>query len=147
MEDKQERIGPMIATIIFYVWLYMNYQSFGVGPDIFRATILGSLLALALAFLINNFSKISLHTVGMGGLIGAVTIYRFVIPRESYDLYFGSSYLAFSPNWLLALTIVLAGMVGSSRLILDAHKGEDVYGGYLIGFIAQIIAYRLFDLL
>lgn len=143
MEDKQQRIGPMIATIIFYVWLFMNYRSFDVGPKIFEPIILGSMIALSLAFLINNFSKISLHTVGMGGFIGAMAVCRVAEPRYSYDLPIGEGYLCMSPNYILAFVIVLAGMVGSSRLLLNAHRGEDIYGGYLVGFISQILAYKL----
>jgi membrane-associated phospholipid phosphatase len=36
----------------------------------------------------------------------------------------------------------LAGLVGSSRLYLKAHQPMQVYGGFIIGIIAQFIALR-----
>jgi len=125
MEDSKERIGPMIATIIFYVWLFMNYRSFGVGPKIYEPIMLGSLIALALAFLINNFSKISLHTVGMGGLVGAIVVCRLALPKYAYHLKVGEGFLSISPNVLLGAVVLIAGLVGSSRLLLSAHRSED----------------------
>lgn len=143
LEDSKERIGPMIATIIFYVWLFLNYKQFGIGPDIFIATILGATIALSIAFLINNFSKISLHCVGAGGLVGAIGTYRMAIPELAYSISFGQNTLEYSPNILLALIIIIAGLIGSARLYLNVHKEKDVYGGYIIGFTAQIVAYMI----
>lgn len=147
LENSQERIGPMIATIIFYVWLFLNYRQFDKGPEIFEANILGATIALGVAFVINNFSKISLHATGVGGLVGAAIIFRFVIDRWSYDIQLGGNTLALSPNTFLCGVIVLAGVVGTARLYLKAHRPQDIYGGYMVGFMAQVLAYRLIDLL
>jgi membrane-associated phospholipid phosphatase len=38
--------------------------------------------------------------------------------------------------------VLLAGLVGSSRLYLKAHQPMQVYGGFIIGIIAQFIALR-----
>lgn len=146
MEDKQDRIGPMIACITFYVWLFLNYKQFGVGPAIFIATSLGATISLALSFFINNFSKISLHSVGAGGLIGAMVIYRVAVPTSVYLLHIGDHTLSISPNIVLALILVIGGMIGTSRLILGAHRVEDVYGGYIVGILSQVAAYRLWDI-
>lgn len=62
----------------------------------------------------------------MGGLLGMVIII------------FTFSYAG--PNYLVILTLILAGAVGSSRLILHAHIPKDIYGGYAVGFLPQFIA-------
>ena len=141
LDDPKERIGPMIATIIFFVWLFLNYRQLKIGPVEYSATILGATIALSASFLINNFSKISLHCVGMGGLVGALGVYRFTIPKTSYDISIGEWFLSLSPNLLFSLAIIFAGLVGSSRLYLGKHRSQDVFGGYLVGFISQIVAY------
>ncbi len=141
LEEKQDRIGPMIATIIFYVWLFLNYRSFNIGPNIFDATILGATIALSICFLINNFSKISMHGAGMGGLVGAFGIFRMTIPQMTYDFPIDNFILSISPNLFLALAIILAGVVGSARLELGSHRPQDVYGGFIIGLTTQIMAY------
>jgi len=145
LKNHQERIGPMIASMVFYVWLYLNYRQFDVGPSIFEAVILGAIISISTSFFINNFSKISLHAVGAGGLLGAIGIFRFTIPIKYYQLPIGDHILQFSPNLFLAMVVVIVGMIGTSRLLLGAHRPEDVYGGYLVGIISQIVAYRLWD--
>lgn len=69
MKDSKERIGPLIVTAISYLWLYLNVRTHNAIPIPYANFILGALIALFIAFFINNFSKISLHGVGMGGLL------------------------------------------------------------------------------
>jgi membrane-associated phospholipid phosphatase len=40
----------------------------------------------------------------------------------------------------MAIAIIIAGLVGSSSLILRAHEPADIYGGYVVGFLAQFVA-------
>ncbi|HNM26245.1 MAG TPA: hypothetical protein PKL15_12480, partial [Saprospiraceae bacterium] len=69
MEDKQDRIGPYIVSGVFYLWLVKNLLSDGQTPQLYVIFALGATIGLFLAFLINIFSKISAHAVGMGGLV------------------------------------------------------------------------------
>ena len=41
---------------------------------------------------------------------------------------------------VLALVILLAGMVGTARLALNAHIPADLYRGYASGFAAVLLA-------
>lgn len=143
MEDPMERIGPLIATGIFYLWLYINIYKNPVFPQAFSVFVLGSTIGLFMAFFINNFSKISLHGVGMGGLVTAVFMIRFFYSYNSFILDLGGmGVFHVHVNLLLYLVLIIAGLVGSSRLFLGAHNKMDLYGGFLVGFISQIIAYR-----
>ena len=47
----------------------------------------------------------------------------------------------FSLGVVLIGTVLLAGLVGSARLALAAHDKQQVYMGYMVGFIPQILAY------
>jgi membrane-associated phospholipid phosphatase len=141
--EPEERIGPLIAAIVFYIWLLLNYRQFELGPDIFEANILGATLSLCLAFIINNFSKISLHAIGAGGLLGAAVLIRGTVHEEYYRISLGQSEIILSQNIYLIIIIIMAGLIGTSRLFLRAHKPSDVYGGYLVGFITQLLAYRI----
>ncbi|MBK8663664.1 MAG: hypothetical protein IPN18_18460 [Ignavibacteriales bacterium] len=44
---------------------------------------------------------------------------------------------------LILISIVIAGVVGSARLFLKAHTREQVYSGYLLGFLSQLIAFNI----
>ena len=74
MEEKSERIGPLLLVMVLYFWVYYNLSNSNDVPTIFSTFLLGVVIALALAFVINVLDKISLHTVGMGGLVGMLMI-------------------------------------------------------------------------
>lgn len=128
MEDKQERIGPYIATGIFYLWIFFNINGNPQLPQTLKIFALGVTIALFAAFFVNNFRKISIYTVGMGSLV-AMSLMNW------------QSATAVSGMLLFQIIIVVAGGMGTARLILKANEPNDVYGGYLIGFMSQFVAF------
>ncbi len=44
----------------------------------------------------------------------------------------------------LLLVIVMAGLVGSSRLFLGAHTTREVLTGYMVGLLGQMVAFTYF---
>lgn len=148
MNETKERIGPLVVTGVFYLWLFVNIKRHSVVPEVFCAFVLGATIALFVAFFINNFSKISLHTVGMGGLMMMAIIIQYLF---GYDYVFlslgalGSYQIAFFV--ILILIIVIGGLVGTSRMILGRHGRSDIWGGYVVGILSQIIAFRIYEIL
>lgn len=143
MKTTEERIGPYIITGIFYLWLFYNFLNNSNIPRTFTSFMLGAVIGLFIAFFINIFSKISAHAVGMGGLLGMVIITMALSNFDSFVLH--STIIGtfeFSMNALLLFTLLMAGLVGTARLLLDAHRPNDIYGGYLVGFASQFIALR-----
>ena len=74
-----------------------------------------------ISLLISLKWKISNHMMGMGGLTGVIL---GLIQWNPASLPF-----------YLILSIIIAGFVGSSRLLLKAHTPLQVYAGYLAGVI------------
>lgn len=138
MKDKKERIGPYIITGVFYLWMARNFIGTEVVPTAYTAFMLGATIALFLAFFVNIFSKISAHTVGMGALVGMVIITMFMF---SYDSFIVAGW-NLNMNIVLIIAVLLAGLVGTARQILHPYHPNDLYGGYLVGFLSQIIALR-----
>jgi hypothetical protein len=143
MEDKTERIGPLIVTGTFYLWLFVNIKDNSNIPDAFSFFVLGSTIALFLSLMLNSFTKISLHTVGMGGLLAGTFFIRYFFSYDSFFIYLPFGTLNVHTNLVLLLVIVIAGAVGTSRLLLKAHDTFDVYGGYIVGIFSQIVAFRI----
>ncbi|MEM1214310.1 MAG: hypothetical protein AAGJ82_01400 [Bacteroidota bacterium] len=135
--EREERIGPYLITGMLYLWVYYDLAQTGRMPTAYASFMLGAVIALFLAFLLNVFSKISAHTVGMGGLVGMILITLLWFSYGSFS--FGQGEV--SMLQFLIVAIVLAGAVGTARLLLRAHEPNEIYGGYLIGFSAQIFAF------
>ncbi len=136
MPERNDRIGPLIVVIIFVLWMFMNYRQLPEIPALYVSMILGSVVALFITFFVNVFSKISLHAVGMGGLIGMVSL----LLVRPYHYFTVADYQAI--YLVLGCLIVLAGLVGTARLLLGAHRPVDLWGGYAVGFGAQFVALR-----
>ena len=136
MGDRTSRIGPFIAVGVLYLWLYISFNRLPDVPLVFKSAILGAVIALFTAFVLNIFSKISLHTIGMGSLIGMIMVAMLVFSYNNFQ--FGK--VTYSMYSLLFVVIALAGLVGSARVILENPSPKDLYGGYLVGFSTQLIA-------
>ncbi len=136
MEDKQERTGPYIVTGVFYLWLFKNLYSGIAIPKIYIAFVLGATLGLFFAFFVNIFTKISAHATGMGGLVTMVLITVFTWPDHSLQI--GSLHLSLVA--VVGITVLVAGIVGSARLALNAHTPSDLFRGYVAGVSGVLIA-------
>jgi len=136
LNNRTNRIGPFIAAGVLYLWLYANFSQLSEIPLIFKSAILGSIIALFTAFMINLFTRISIHAVGMGALVGMILISMLLFSYSVFQI--GSN--VFSMYSLLFIAILLAGLVGSARIILSGHTIQDLYTGYLVGFATQLIA-------
>ncbi|MBL4668131.1 MAG: hypothetical protein HRT73_00515 [Flavobacteriales bacterium] len=124
METQKERMIPYAFTILFYIFtLYMLKQA-PIPPIIFNF-IIGATLSVMFAFIINIKWKVSAHMIGIGGLVGA--LFCISILLEIY----------ITPFLIIALFI--AGLIGSARLFLKAHNQSQIYVGFVVGMISQII--------
>lgn len=143
MKTRQERIGPYIITGMFYIWMFRNFLGSDQVPTAFSSFLLGASIGLFIAFFINIFSKISAHAVGMGGLVGMVVITMLLFSYDTFTIHSTIvGIVEMSMNGVLVFVIVMAGIVGTARLLLQAHEPLDLYGGYLVGFASQFIALR-----
>jgi len=122
MEGKQERLLPIITvgTFIYATSLLLEELSLSL---LIRYFLMNMTMLSLLVLLITNYWKISLHTVGIGSLLG------FLIGMS----------INYKINILPILypLILVAGMVGFARLKLKAHNAMQVYAGYIIGFVAM----------
>jgi len=134
-----------MVTSVAYLWLFLNIRTHNAVPGLFSAFVLGALIALGIAFFINNFKKISLHAVGMGGLF--IAVFNIIITNgrayTSIPIYDNYS-ITIHSIFLMTIIMVVIGAVLTSRLYLRAHTIQDVSGGILVGIVGQLIALNLF---
>ena len=140
LREKQERIGPYIVAAVFYLWLFKNLATNPVTPLLFTKFVFGTTIGLFFAFFINIFTKISAHATGMGGFVAMLIITAFEWPTlmAGFSAFGGVCYI--SLLWLIAAGVLVAGLVGTARLALDAHTPADLWRGYAAGVLAVWIA-------
>lgn len=94
-------------------------------PHFMLSILLGALMVQLVCAFINNWMKISTHSAAAGAMVGAVL---------SFSLIF-----LFDPTWWMCVSLLLAGSVATSRLILRRHSLCEVNWGLLIGFICGFL--------
>ena len=121
---RERRMVPYIISIIcYFTCVYMMSRMH--MPHFMGAIVVAGLLLQIVCALINVWWKISTHTAAIGGVAGAL----FAI----------AEYLGFNPIWWLSLTLILAGVLGTSRMILRQHSLAQVVAGFLVGVVCAII--------
>ena len=140
MHDKSERIGPLIITGLFYVWLFYNYYQNDAVPIPVKILTLGATISLFLAFFLNNFQKLSLHGVGIGGLMVGIIV---VSLKYGYGYFHIDGIGNISILYVIVSLFIVSGVVLSSRLYLGAHGLSEIYHGVLVGVVGQIIALNI----
>ncbi len=144
MHDRMERVGPMIVVSIVYLWLFINFKNNTVLPLVFAAVMLGASISVLVAFFINNFTKISLHSIGMGAFVASIALLKFKL--DYGNLIFqvsGVYYFEINLYLIIIIAVIIAGMVGTSRLFLKAHSPQQIYSGYFIGLLSQFIGFNI----
>jgi hypothetical protein len=127
LHTQQDRIGPYLANMIFYFWMARVFFNF--KPDltpVLAVFMTGVFLTTAVALIANIFSKISMHAIGCGGMLGI-----FIIIMNSNSMLM---------TWPLSIALLITGLVCTSRLIVSNHTPKEIYLGLAVGLICQFAA-------
>lgn len=123
MPLRKERIMPYLLTLVYFG---MAYYLLRRTPNSTTTLSLftGMVAALAMALLLTLRWKVSLHMVGIGGIIGMVLGLMVVHGARA---------------GFLPLLFVVAGALGSARLLVGDHSPAQVYAGAAIGLAAPFL--------
>jgi membrane-associated phospholipid phosphatase len=123
MEERKERIIPFsFITILYGVVTYLFYTRTRVSlhDNLLKFLLIIDVLVL-IATLVTIFYKISVHSMATWGFIGILLPLNKV--SEDGEL--------FIPT---ILSIIIAGVVMTARLQLNAHTPREVMIGGMLGF-------------
>ncbi|MCW3092647.1 MAG: hypothetical protein JWP81_3716 [Ferruginibacter sp.] len=123
LRTQRDRIIPYITSMIFYFWTQYVLRELPYVPRILVAFMFGVFISTSAALIANIYYKISMHAIGMGGLLGLF----LVIMQQNTILM----------TWPLCLAFLLAGIVCTSRLIVSDHRPKEIYAGLLVGLACQ----------
>lgn len=121
---KERRLVPYIISIVCYFacFFWMEYLN---TPRVISIIVVVALTIQMVCALINIWWKISTHTAAIGGVAGGLI---------SYSIAF-----SFNPLWWLCFVLILAGAVGTARMILRQHSLSQVVTGFLVGAACAIL--------
>jgi hypothetical protein len=126
LTTQKERIIPYAAAMIFYFWCWYVVWNFNEVPVAMKQFLLGSFITIIAAWIINIYSKISMHGLAVGAM--ATLIINISLEYE------GASGL-----YALAALLV-SGVVCTSRLIVSDHQPREIYAGFVTGAFCQALA-------
>lgn len=127
LRTQKDRIIPYIITMIFYWWLWYLSRTFTDQPDVLKFFYFGIFLNTVFGLVINNFIKISMHSMGAGTLLMLM-----ILTLGRYETFLGAD--------LLVVTF-LAGLICTARLLLNEHSTAEIYTGLIVGALCQLIGY------
>ena len=126
LRTRKDRIIPYMACGIFFFWAYTVFNKQSMYPPILSSFVLGVFLASSAALIANIYFKISMHAIGVGGLIGLSVVI------------FNSNTMLMT--WPLAASLLIAGIVCTARFLVSNHTQKDIYIGLALGLAAQLAA-------
>ena len=122
MSHKKERFLPLLITFSWMGYGYYKLSDILLLAPILRSELLGAIIIIFIASVISCFWKISLHMLGIGGVVGVLF---------SLNLLFGGILQ------IVIVSILFAGVLGVARINEKAHNEAQVYTGFLIGFFIE----------
>ena len=113
--------------MFFYWWMYYLSRNFTDQPEVLKFFYMGIFIATVGGLLLNNYFKISLHAMGVGGALAAIILFAMY-----YRMPLGVS---------MSITTLLTGMVCTSRFLVSDHTSKEIYTGLFVGIGCQLGAY------
>jgi hypothetical protein len=123
LETRGERIIPLLMTsLMYFVTAFMMFRL--QLPLLIKEYVFAASCVVLATALLNFRRKISVHAVGAGAMVATVMILSFRMLTVNV--------------WVLVITLIVSGLVMTSRLWLRAHTPAEVYSGFVTGFIVMI---------
>jgi hypothetical protein len=125
LRTQKDRIIPYIASGTFYFWTFwvLKNQQY---PPLMISFMLGVFINAYAALLVNIYMKISMHAIGMGGVLGF-----FLIIMKTNSMLM---------TWPLSAALLLTGLVCTARMVVSDHKPREIYAGLALGIACQVVA-------
>lgn len=127
LHSINERKIPLFLMIVIFYFLGKSLFSISLIRDL-AILFYGTALSLIIIYVLFSAKiKASIHLLSMGSALGF-----FLILTDKYDI---------SMLPIIMIIVLLSGLLGSSRLHLNAHTTTEVYAGFFIGIICQFLVF------
>jgi len=131
MPVRRERILPFLLSLIYFCMAYYLLRRM---PNVATTLALfsGCMVGLAATILITLGWKISAHMVGIGGLVGVIFSLMLIHGAQA--------------PVLLGALFLIAGALGTARLLVTDHTPAQIYVGGLLGLFCTFffVLFRIY---
>lgn len=121
---ERRMVAYIISIVCYFTCIYVMERLH--LPHFMSSIVVAALLVQIVCALINVWWKISTHTAAIGGVGGALFAFAY--------------YLGFNPVWWICIVFLVAGLLGSSRMILRQHSLAQVVVGFWVGAVCAAAA-------
>ena len=129
VKNIKERRTPFVYMIALFLLLSYTFYKIQV-LHVLSSLFLGCSLALILAYVLFSMKiKTSIHMIGAVSLVSFFILYSVVYKTNNIHA--------------IALSVILTGMIGQSRLHLKAHTLYEIVAGIGVGLSMQLLAYSI----
>lgn len=124
LSERKKRYTPFFLTIISYVFCLVMMNRLNI-PWYMSGIILAALIMMVICVIVNLKWKLSEHMAGAGAVIGGLVAF--------------SALFGYNPVWWLCGFILVAGLLGTARIILGHHTLGEVLGGFAVGLVCALM--------
>ena len=128
MKTAEERKWPFLLSVL---WYYLGFELLTnlALPVSLYLLMIGAITIILISYFITLRWKISVHMLGIGGVIGAMIGL--------------SQRFQFNHFYLILFLFFVAGLIGYARLKTNSHNYRQVYAGFVLGVIVECITVSL----
>ena len=124
LTERKHRYMPFILTITSYIFCLVMMHRLNI-PWYMTGIILAALLMLIICVVANLKWKLSEHMAGAGAIVGGLVAF--------------SALFGYNPVGWLCIFILVAGILGTARIILQHHTLGEVMGGFAVGLVCSLM--------
>lgn len=124
MDERRRRFFPYILTIVSYAFCLLIMYRINISWYM-AGVVLTALVILAVLLLCNFRWKLSEHLAGIGGIIGGLVSFGYLF--------------WYNPVWWICIFILLAGVLGSARILSRDNTFGEVFFGFCVGLVCSLL--------
>ncbi len=123
---KRERYIPFLLFLFYYG---LSYGLIRIRVEYVPADLLvvffSLLVSLVIGMVVTARTKISMHLMALGGLCGVLAAFNqlHLLGRD----------------YVVALAVIAAGLLGWARIRMGVHSHAQVYMGFAVGFLVHYL--------
>lgn len=126
--NKRERTFPLLVTGLFFYTAYFVLKKYQAVLFL-NMFLLSSAISILVAIFVSFRWKISLHMIGAGGFLAYLVMQTIILHKDVFLMF--------------CIFLLFSGILGTSRLALQAHSLRQISAGFFTGFLIVFLVFSI----